>query len=110
VIDSKDFAKKPVTEKWEYVHRAMNAISRRETAFSLRRRVNPHHTEEQVEYEKKALLMQQYGELCEIKALYSEFRDDMANTCENEGYTQDKNILERLFTQDVDKALHDIID
>lgn len=104
------FALAHTAQKWEIIHQTMREISASESAFSMRRRLNPHHSSQDVKDETRAFRIEQYQKWCEIKDLYAEFRDEMANTAENSHYEQCKNILERIFTEELDEALRQTLD
>lgn len=109
-IDSKIFAKKTLEDKWSYISRGMSHIQSYDKDYHLRRRFNPHHPPEQVADERRTMQISQYTKLCCIKDLYAEFRDELSDTCGNERYSEARSILERLFTQDVDIALRNVIE
>jgi hypothetical protein len=122
-MSEEEFAKLTLAEKWAHVVQVMEYILKMEQSYSgtlvsygLRRRYNPHHAKEQVDQESKAikehhrnLRIDQYQRWAHIKGLYSNHRDEMTNTLENEKYSEYKNILESVFTMEVDDALRDII-
>ena len=91
--------------KWQIISFAMKEIASAETAFSMRRRLNPHHSKKDVQDETRAFRIQQYQKWCNIKDLYAEARDEMANVFENKDYENCRNILERIFTQELDDEL-----
>jgi len=109
--DKDNFALYKTEEKWDSICTRMRNIQQAETAFSMRRRVNPHHSKEQVRQETRAFRVEQYIKWCEVKDLYAEHRDEMAsNTCNNARYVECKDILERIFTMELDEALRETIE
>jgi hypothetical protein len=105
----KEFADYSTEEKWDSINTRMRNIEQAETAYSLRRRVNPHHSIEHVRAEAKAFRADQYAKWCEIKDLYAEFRDELANTCSRPAYITCRDILERIFTVELDDALRETL-
>lgn len=109
-MTSEAFAAKNTVGKWEWIHQSMAAIASAESAFSMRRRLNPHHPLEQAREETRAFRLEQYQKWCEIKDLYAQHRDEMANTFESVNYQRCKNILERIFTDELDEALRQTLE
>jgi hypothetical protein len=104
-----EFAKLTLADKWSHVAEVMDYILKMDTAYDLRRRFNPHHQEKMVKEERRNLRADQHQRWAHIKGLYSNHRDEMTNTLENEKFAEYKNILETVFTAEVDDALRDII-
>jgi hypothetical protein len=109
-INVDDWPKWNTHEKWVYLAAGMQGIQDSDGTFALRRRLNPHHPIENQRQEARAHVISQMGRLNDLKDLYASARDELANTCDNDMFVQWRNILERLFTMDVDAALHKIID
>jgi len=107
---SKEFASYSTEEKWDSIHTRMRVIAQEETAYSLRRRLNPHHPLVQQRAEAKAFRHQQWEKWCEIKDLYAEHRDELANTQGRSQYTECRDILERIFTNELDEALRQTLE
>ena len=96
-------------DKWDHVAKEMNKISNEDAAFSMRRRLGPHHTTEQTRQETKLFRIGQYARWCIVKDLYAEYRDEMANTNGVPAHETCKNILEKIFTADLDQALRETL-
>ncbi len=123
-MTEEEFTKLSLAEKWVHVTQVMDYILNMEknytltkTGFDMRRRLNPHHSKEDVAQETKALKEQQrnlridqYQRWAHIKSLYAVHRDEMVNTLENDKYSEYKNILENVFTLEFDDALREVID
>lgn len=123
-MTEEEFAKLPLSGKWSHLSSTMDYIVNMDksynssnVAFALRRRYNPHHSEDQVEHEKAVLREQQrnlridqYQRWAHVKALYSAHRDELANTLDNDKYAEHKNIMEKIFTLEVDDALRTILE
>lgn len=105
MIKSEDFAKLSTEDKWRHIAIGMKSIQSDDTTFSLRRRMNPHHTPQQKREESRAFRISQYSRWSELKDLYAEFRDELSNTQGREQFEECKSILERIFTVELDDAL-----
>jgi len=122
-MSEEEFNKLSLVGKWSHISETMNyivsmdnAYTGGERAFDLRRRLNPHHPKEDVEYETKGfkeqqrnLRLDQVQRWGHIQRLYSSNRDELANTLDNEKFAESKSILEKVFTAEVDDALRSII-
>lgn len=106
-IEFKDYT---TLEKWDSIHTCINNLLRAEDAFSLRRRVNPHHKKEQVREETRLFRTEQYAKWSEVKELYVEFRDELSNTFGDKRFVECRNILERIFTVELDEALRQTLE
>ena len=82
-------------QKWEEIERMLNTIASHETAFNMRRRLNPHHPTEQAEQETMLFRAQQYKNWIAVNEIYAEHRDELSNTCDNYIYMQHKKCLKR---------------
>jgi hypothetical protein len=123
-MDEEQFAKLSLAEKWAHLTQVMGYIIAMDhtyngasTTFSMRRRLNPHHPKEDVTKEEKAfkeqqrnLRIDQYQRWAHVQSLYAAHRDEMVNTLENDKYAEYKNILENVFTMELDDALREVID
>jgi len=105
-----DFAKLSLEKKWEHLTSTMNYIVKMDSAYEMRRRLNPHHPEEHKKEETRNFRINQYQMWSNVKDLYAAHRDEMINTMSNEEYEKSKNILERIFTMELDAALHDVLE
>jgi hypothetical protein len=117
-----EFATMSLPGKWNHIHATMDYIIKMDGQYSqlasmhsLRRRYNPHHSKEDVSYEaekvkeqQRNLRVDQYQRWAHIKDLYAEHRDELSNTLDSNEYAECKNILERIFTMEVDDALKEI--
>lgn len=118
------FADLPSTEaKWLYIQETMDYILSMDAkyndfgkAFSVRRRLNPHHPESDValetarfKEEQRKIRVDQHQRWANLKNLYAEHRDELANTCGNPSFEECKSILERIFAEEVDSALRSIV-
>ncbi|CAM6003867.1 unnamed protein product [Sphagnum balticum] len=88
----------------------MDYIVQMDNVYSLRRRLNPHHAEDQKKEETRNLRVDQYQRWSHVKNLYAEHRDEMANALDSQDFEKCKAILERIFTMEVDDALRDILE
>jgi hypothetical protein len=118
-----EFAALPLEGKWNHLKKTMDYIvnmdkqyDSKNNTFSLRRRYNPHHPEEQAVQEtashkeqQRSLRVDQFQRWAHVKALYSVNRDELANTLDNNDFAGCRNILERIFTLEVDEALRSLI-
>lgn len=118
------FAEIPIEGKWAHLKKTMDYIVNMDrqytstnTIFDLRRRFNPHHTDEMVNEEKERLKEQQrnlrvdqYQRWSHVKNLYAAHRDELANTLGNVEYEECKSIIERIFTAELDDALRNVLD
>lgn len=110
IIPKEEFAAKSLYEKWAYIRRAMDHIQGTDTAFNMRRRINPHHPKEHVEEETRQHRRAQYYSWLEIKNFYAEYRDEMSDTLGQEQFRECHSIMERIFTKELDDAIRDVID
>lgn len=106
----RDFASYKTEEKWDSLATRMRNIQQAETAYSLRRRLNPHHPPADARKEAHAFRTEQYKLWCEVKDLYAEHRDELANTCDRSQYKECRDILERIFTNELDEALRQTLE
>jgi len=88
----------------------MGYVIKMDNHYSLRKRLNPHHSAEQVAQEQRNFRAHQYQRWSHVKSLYAAHRDEMVNTLDNDTYAEYKNILEKVFTMELDDALRDAID
>lgn len=108
--DANVFAKYKTEEKWDSIATGMRNLQQSETAFSMRRRLNPHHSDKDVKDETSRFRASQYVEWCKIKDLYAEHRDELACTFENNSYISCRNVLELIFTNELDDALRQTLE
>lgn len=106
-----------IADVMDYIIRGENQLKGAEKAFLMRRRLNPHHPADQVEQETNAFKEswdqqrnKQYVEWLNVKDLYATHRDELANTLDTEKYVEYKNILEKIFTDELDNALRNTLD
>ena len=45
----------------------------------------------------------------EVKDLYAEYRDELSNTLDNERFASCRDILEKVFTEELDEALKQVL-
>lgn len=123
-MTEEEFSKLPLVDKWTHVAAVMDYILKMEqnytltsTGYNMRRRLNPHHSKEDVAKEDKAVKEQQrnlrtdqYQRWSHIKGLYAVHRDEMVDTLDNSRFAEYKNILENVFTLEFDDALRDVIE
>jgi len=102
---AEDFSKYSTEEKWDSINTSMRVLQQEETAFELRRRLNTHHHPKQIQEETRRFRMDQWIKWCEVKDLYAEHRDELADTLGDESYQTCRSILERIFTNELDDAL-----
>jgi hypothetical protein len=88
----------------------MKAIQQADTAYSMRRRLNPHHPPEQMRDEAIAFRTSQWAKWSDLKDLYAENRDEMSNTLENKSFIECKSIFEKIFTVELDDALRSTLE
>src|ERR1035437_5205700 len=105
-----EFNKLPVNEKWSHIRREMDRIQYMEKYQDLRMRFIMNHLEKHRQEELRSMRLAQYQAFTEVKALYSENRDELANTVDMPIYEECKSVLERVFTNEVDEALREIIE
>lgn len=82
-------------------------IYQRENWYSMRRRLNPHHTDEQVNLELEYLKLQQKKDFFEMKALYLENRDVLC--CRTDIDENDRNIylaIDKCVNDDLEKEFN----
>lgn len=117
-----EFSALPLASKWDHIQVVMDYIVGMDrqydtttNLYQVRRRYNPHHPTNDMAKEDKAfkeqqrnLRIDQYQRWAHLKDLYAEHRDELCNTLDNERYAECKNILERIFTMEVDDALKEI--
>src|SRR5271168_330610 len=103
-----EFSILPLAGKWDHIQSVMDYIIAMDEQYSglarmhaMRRRLNPHHPQKDIDQEikntkelQRNLRVDQYQRWAHIKDLYAEHRDELCNTLENEKYTECKNILE----------------
>ena len=104
------FAELDLTKKWFHIKTTMDYIQKMDTAYSLRSRLNPHHSDKDKKEEQRNLRVDQYQRWAHIKNLYATHRDDLTDTLGVSHYEECKSILERIFTMELDDALREIID
>jgi len=123
-MTEEEFSTLPTAAKWEHVRTTMNYITNMDAryenikdSYDLRRRLNPHHSDEYVKLEEKEikhkqrnLRIDQYQRWTHVKNLYAAHRDEMVNTFENPLYEECKSVLERIFTMEVDDALRNVLE
>lgn len=95
---------------WAKISNLMSDIQSMDNSHAMRRRFNPHHPIEQRRAEVKAVRMKQYELWQQAKDLYGEHRDELVDTLESDRYKSCQEILERIFTQDLDDALKEVLD
>ena len=108
-MNEEEFSKLDLSAKWAHISTTMDYIVRMDDVYSMRRRLNPHHPEKYVKEEQRNLRLDQVQRWRHVMTLYSINRNEMANTLENDKYAECRTIIERVFTQEVDDALHNII-
>lgn len=108
-MKSIEFKQLPLEAKWIVINKIMSDIASNDAMFSMRRRLNPHHSKKQSELETKTFRISQLAAWNNVKELYAEFRDELVDTRNNDEYIKCKEILERIFTQDLDDALRKTI-
>jgi hypothetical protein len=109
-MTSEQFAALKTSSKWKYITSEMDDIQSAETAFSLRRRFNPHHPADVVRKETTEFRLAQWARWCAVKDLYAEHRDEMSKTDEISRFINAKELLERIFTQELDEALRSTLE
>ena len=109
-MTSEQFAPLDLPEKWEHIRATMSYIQQIDEAYNMRRRLNPHHSKNDVKLEERNLRLDQYQRWSHIKDLYAAHRDELNDTLGDENYQDCKSILERIFTLELDDALRDIVD
>ena len=80
-----------------------------DSAYSVRACLKVRLPEKDKKREERNLRLDQYQRWSHVKALYCIHRDELADTLGNEDYTECKNIMEKMFTLEVDDALRDIL-
>jgi len=108
-MSEEEFSTLTPEHKWSHIKETMDYIVKMDSMYSMRKRFNPHHPQEQQREETRVVRADQYQRWSHIKALYSVHRDELSNTMENEDFEKCKSILERIFTTEVDEALRNII-
>jgi hypothetical protein len=108
-MSEEEFAALTTAHKWSHIKETMDYIVKIDTAYSLCKRFNPHHPKEQQIEERRSQRMDQYQRWAHIKNLYAGHRDELSNTQENPGFEECKNILERIFTAELDDALRSML-
>jgi hypothetical protein len=108
-MSEEEFAKLTLQAKWNHVRETMSYIQSMENMYDLRSRLNPHHPEKDKKYERLRMRTDQYQRWMHIKCLYAANRDEMANTLDSKEFNSCKEILEKIFTMELDNALRDII-
>ena len=104
-MTEEEFAQLTTSHKWSHIKETMDYISVMDNAYSMRRRLNPHHPPKQSSQETRNLRTEQYQRWLHIKNLYAGHRDELANTLENTDFEKCKSILERIFTEELDDVL-----
>jgi exonuclease VII large subunit len=105
-----EFSNLNTIQKWHHIKAVMDYIEQTELHYSLRRRLNPHHPKAHVDEERIALRKDQYERWAHLKDLYASCRDELSNTQGYADFENCKNILERIFTNELDEALRDVIE
>lgn len=108
-MTSEEFNKLTLEAKWIHVESVMKYIQQMDSLYSMRRRLNPHHSKEDIKLEDRNVRIEQYQRWSHVKDLYATHRDELANTLDNERFQECKSIMERIFTLELDEALKDII-
>lgn len=108
-MSEEDFAKLDTYTKWNHIKATMDYIQQMDTHYGLRERLNPHHPKEQRAQEKRSMRLDQYQRWSHIKGLYAINRDELNSTLGNEKFEECKEILERIFTTELDDALREVI-
>lgn len=96
--------------KWIHISQVMAYIAQMDSAYSLRRRYNHHHSEKDKKQEERNLRIDQVQRWGHIKDLYAVHRDELNDTLGNEDFQKCKSIIERVFTLELDDALRDVIE
>lgn len=109
-MSDEEFAELSLERKWSHIHTVMTYIQNMENVYEMRRRLNPHHPKKTVKEESRNLRVDQYQRYSHIKDLYAQHRDEMVNTLESKVFAEAKNILEQVFTMELDDALHTVLD
>ena len=108
-MNSEEFGKLDASGKWNFISQEMEGIAALERVHEFRKRLNPHHSKAQQREEAENIRKSQYIRWVAIKELYTEYRDDLVDTLNDERHTQFKSILERILVQDFDNELRKII-
>jgi hypothetical protein len=69
---------KDIKRCWDDIRKLSSNISGREMAFNMRRRYNPHHPKEDVDYETVQLRTEQLRDWNELKSTYISIRNEIA--------------------------------
>jgi len=123
-MSEEEFTQLTLLDKWTHVAAVMKYIMDMDrnyttsaVGFDMRRRLNPHHSKEDVAKETKGfkeqqrnLRIDQYQRWAHIKQLYASHRDEMVNTLDNSTFAEYKTILESVFTAELDDALRNVIE
>ncbi len=108
-MTEEEFTALSIDKKWLHLKVTMDYITRMDSNYSLRRRMNPHHPKEQQIQEQRSLRVDQYQRWAHLKNLYGAHRNELSDTLGSSEFEECKSIIERIFTVEVDDALRDII-
>lgn len=109
-MTEEEFANMAASGKWSHIKTMMDYIVRMDSMYTLRKRYNPHHPLGQQKDEERNLRADQYQRWAHLKNLYANHRDELTDTLGVPEYESCKSIIERVFTQELDDALRDVIE
>jgi hypothetical protein len=94
---------------WNSISGKMGKIQEMEKSHAMRNRFNPHRPPQQKRDEIRAIRSRQYEMWKEVKDLYAEHRDELSNTLDSERFASCRDILEKIFTEELDEALKQVL-
>lgn len=109
-MDYDEFAALSLEQKWTHLKEIMDYISNIESKYSMRQRFNPHHPKKQQKEEERRVRLDQWQRWQQCKDMYAGHRDELANTLDNPSYEECKRVIEKIFTDELDDALRNVIE
>lgn len=103
-----EFAILSTLEKWMHIQSVMDYIHNMEKRYELRTRYANYPSSDS-KHEQRVFRVDQYQRWLHVKDLYASHRDELSNTLDNEKFQECKSILERIFTEELDDALRDMM-
>jgi hypothetical protein len=103
------FDEMTTAQKWHRLSLMMSYVASMDVTRDLRSRYNTNHPEEQRKEEDRAMRIEQYTKWLEVKDLYAAHRDELSNTFGDKQHERHRNILEKIFTDELDEELRKLI-
>ena len=109
-MSEEEFATLDTQSKWYHIEQTMLYIMSMDKAVEHKMGTNAYGMDQKKRDQIRSMRLDQYQRWSHVKNLYAVHRDELVNTLENTRFEECKSILERIFTNELDDALRDVID